>query len=214
MSLRQRTIDRWRRLMSPRFSHRPELSEEEGERLVRAARDGDRAARERLFALYAAPLQDWLQGQVGARLSRAVSLSDMAQETYLRSMEALRVLPDDAGLAGFEGILFQNARWYVLKQARSHRNFEGESAAGLPPERATDPAGELSEGLVTRSDQLDRMRELIDRLPQQQAEVVRRRLAGKTFAAIASELEITDEAARKRHMRGTLMLQGWLRGGA
>jgi len=194
--------------------HDRELPADEGARLVRAARDGDRAARERLFRLYADFLQARLRQQMGGRLGRTASLSDLVQESYVRALEALRVLPDDAGLPDFEGVLFQHARWSVLSQARSSRGFEGESAAGLSADGRPDPAGDPSEGLVTRNDQLERLHELIDSLPVEQAEVVRRRLAGKTFGAIASELGIAEDAARKRHMRGTLRLQDWLRGPA
>jgi RNA polymerase sigma factor (sigma-70 family) len=184
-----------------------DLSPDEGRLLVRAARDGDRAARERLFRLYSEPLRGWLRGNVGERLGRALSHSDLAQETFLRALDALKVLPDGAGLSDFEGLLYQNARWRVLKHAERHRYYEGESAAGAPASKAPDPDGDASAGVVTRTDESRWVRELIERLPSDQAAVVRRRLDGRPFADIGRELDITEETARKRHLRGTLALQ-------
>ena len=175
--------------------------------LIERARGGEARAREELYVRFERPLREYLNRTVGRRLSRAVSLSDLCQETFVRAFDALRILPDEATVDDFRGILWQHARWYVGKQVEKHKGFAGESALGeLPLDEAT-PETLASAGDVTRLDELEWLHGLVERLPTDQAVVLRKRFAGHPFAVIGEDLGIPEDTARKRYLRATVALK-------
>ena len=65
---------------------------------------------------------------------------------------------------------------------------------------------------MTQRDESRWLAEKVDQLPVKLAEVLRLRLMGREFAEIALELGQTEEATRKRYLRGLNQLRGRLRG--
>ena len=174
---------------------------------MQAARAGDRAARNALYERFEPRLRAYLARRVGKKLTRAVSVSDLCQDTFLQVLDALRVLPEDATLDDFQGLLFRHAQWIVGKQAEKHGGFRGESTPGAAVDPVAPPNDGRSKGEVTRLDELEWLRALVGTLPEDQAAVVRLRLDGRTFAEIARELGIRADGARQRYLRGSLALR-------
>ena len=182
-------------------------------RVVASARRGDRNARAVLHERFADRLAAFLRGRVGPKLGRAVSISDLCQESFLRSYDALHTLPEGADGSDFEAILYRNARWVVGSQARKHKHFDGESAVDSGyAARIPDPDYATNSGVVTREDEVRWLEAQVARLKRDQAAVVRRRLEGMAFERIAEELDISEYAARKRFLRGALELRRFAEG--
>jgi len=148
-----------------------------------------------------------LERQAGGALRRHGYLDHHAQEVWLRVLGALGHLRAGADLEDLRAVLYQHARWAVLRAAERARDFQGESALGPPGSRDPAPQGESSlTGPVTREDSVAWLRERIDALGPELAEVIHLRLEGVEFAEIAARLGISEGAARKRFERGTKRL--------
>jgi len=176
--------------------------------LVREARSGSRDALNRLLSRCSPVVQHYLERQVGRRLRRYASIADMRQDVLLRCVEALEHLPDEATVRDFESLLLRHARWAVLKAARSRRQTA--YASDLLPRDAgsPDPADTLrTTGTVTRQDQHRWLNRLLEGLDEPLAAVARLRLGGATFGAIADELGIGEDAARKRFLHASRQLR-------
>lgn len=171
------------------------------------AREGDAAAVEALYRRFDAPLRRYLERKTGAALARAVSLSDLCQDTFLQALDALRVLPPHATFDDFRGVLFRHALWMLGKHADRHREFVGESVLGERDTPVDAPASERSSGELTRLDEIGWIREQLERLEPEQADVLRRRFEGQSFAEIAEALGIREGAARQRFLRGSRELR-------
>ena len=176
--------------------------------LIVSARTGDRSAREELHRQFSKSLARFLRSQVGKKLERTVSISDLSQESFLRSFDAIEHLPEDASRGDFEAMLFRNARWVVGSHARKHDRFAGESAddqegLGAGAQRGAD----RSAGSITRQDELRWFGEQIERLKPDQALVLRLRQQGLEFDEIASRLDLSEHAVRKRFLRAAVELR-------
>lgn len=168
-------------------------------------------AQESLYQAFSGPLRGYLRDRCGPQVMRAISIDDLCQETFLRSFEAIGVLPDGAGIEAFRGLLFRNAGWLIGKTVRKFERQQGESAIGVPLMDAVhDPVA--SRGSVTREDDAHWLLGLIDRLDASHADVLRLRMNGTGFDAIATELGISVEAARKRYLRGSRHLRSFVDG--
>jgi RNA polymerase sigma factor (sigma-70 family) len=175
--------------------------------LIEAARRGESTAREELFHRFETPLRGYLSRKVGARLARAVSISDLCQDTFIGALDAMRVLADGATLDDFQAILYQHANWVVGKHVEKHRAFRGESILGDTPLDVGAAREERSRGEVTRLDELEWLRMLVERLPEEQRAVFQLRLEGRPFAEISAALGIQEDTARQRFLRGSLALR-------
>jgi len=80
-----------------------------------------------------------LERQAGGALRRHGSLDDLAQEVWLRVLGALGHLRAGADLEDLRAVLYQHARWAVLRAAERARDFQGESARGTPRPRGSPP---------------------------------------------------------------------------
>jgi RNA polymerase sigma-70 factor (ECF subfamily) len=185
---------------------------EGGRELIERARKGDSEARGELYLRFEEMLRAYLDRRTGPRLARAVSLSDLCQETFVGAMDALRVLPTGATIDDFRGILLRHARWMVGKQAEKHRGFRGESVLGDGVAADRVAGNEPSAGEVTRRDEASWLADLVEQLDPGQAAVVRLRLAGRSFADIAAELSIREGTARQRYLRGSRALRRMVEG--
>jgi RNA polymerase sigma factor (sigma-70 family) len=188
------------------------LTPAQGKELIAQARAGSKPAQDALLRYFVPVVLDYLGKRVGSRLVRYAGIEDLAQEVLLRGMNGLDHLRAEAQLEDFRAILFRHAQWVLAKRGRQAGEFLGETALG---------AGDLSEapidlgarrhevestGPVTREDRSQWMRSLLARLEPKYASALGLYLDGASFAEIAAQLDIEEEAARKRVLRATKML--------
>lgn len=186
-------------------SDAPDGERDEDELLTRALA-GDAEAHGELFARMLPGLRAFFRRSVGKRLSRTVSSADLCQETFLRSLRVIQALPPDARLKHFRAALYRNARWLVADQARRVHDFQGESAAAPPEElRMGDQLD--ARGPVTSTDEKRWLSEQVGTLEPGLEAVVRLRMQGCSFAEIGRELGLQESTARKRFLRGALLLR-------
>jgi RNA polymerase sigma factor (sigma-70 family) len=176
------------------------MSSDEGAKLLRAALEGDSEARERLVRAHSEPVRRWVEREMGPGLARNASVSDVCQETFVRALDSLHVLPANAGTAEFRGLVYRHARWALQNELRRHRHMIGESETDTPPAAVAD-GDEDRAGPVTVEDDRAWLLDNLDQLEPGLAAAVRLRFEGKDFGEIASELGIEYEAARKRCLR-------------
>jgi len=184
------------------------LEQEEHPALVQAAREGDGQAADQLLELIAPQLLSWLDRQMGSRLRRFLSVADVAQESLASLLGSLDRLRPGAGLSDVRKLMFQHARWIVMRRGSDAGRFQGESVMGRtsnydPPENS----GVRSAGEVTLEDELSWLSELIQELDEEVGVVMTRRLEGVPFADLAAQLGLTESAVRKRFDRGLEELQ-------
>lgn len=176
--------------------------------LIKSAKEGSEAAQALLYRAFFDPLVRHLSKRIGRKLGRAVSISDLAQDAFINSLAAMRVLPIDAGTEEFRGILYRHARWMIGKAVKKHQGFQGESAIGDRELEVAVPARGSSQSLgdVTRADESNWLAEQIEKLPQESAEVLRLRLDSLGLSEIAERLGIPYDTAKKRVQRASQRL--------
>lgn len=171
--------------------------------MIRRARDGCLSAREELLHLCTPELSRFVSRSMGTRLRRASSVEDICQDTFLRALRALDALPPGSGYDDFRGVLYQHAKWVLVRKGRQAGGFRGESAGEFTGPLA---APQTAEGQVTRADERALLDAAVARLEPQQARVVRLRLDGLSFAEIARATATPESALRKRFMRASKAL--------
>jgi RNA polymerase sigma-70 factor (ECF subfamily) len=150
--------------------------------------DEDLAARGDLVALherYARRLYVFLSGK-GVATS---DIDDVAQEVWARVWQALRAKTFEGH---FRGWLFRIAGNLVIDRSRRKR------ADALPDDLTVADAGPGPEEDLERKEEMQRLRECLDKLPEQLGEVLRRRLAGEEHEEIARALQVPVERAHRR----------------
>lgn len=175
---------------------------------IENARSGSPAAREALVQHFSPALRRFLAARAGPALRRFARPEDLVQEILAGVFGALDRLRPGAGPEDFQALLFQHANWVVKRQGRHAREFTPESVLLRPEGARLDPAASAhSTGTVTRRDERRWLEERIGRLDEKYAAVLRLYLARKSFAEIALELGIREDAARKRFLRASQTLQ-------
>ncbi len=169
--------------------------------VLQRARDGDETAWQHLLAANSTLLRRYLHRRMGVRLRRSWSASDLMQEVFARMFLALRSAPEDATQRTFRRWMLQHANWVLADHGHLAQQHFGESAALAADDRAPAPSPTQTTGPVTRRDQIGWLRALLGRLDARHADVVRLRLEGASFAAIAARLGMEEDAVRQRYSR-------------
>lgn len=172
--------------------------------LIERARRGDTAAAGRLIELSRPGLRTYLESRVGPALRRHTSIGDLEQEVLLRIPDLVPRLRESASFDELTGLLLKNARWVIHNAVRTGQRFQGESLAPADPGPASQQG---SQGSVTRADENARLAALVEELEPELADVVRLRLADRTFVDIASQLGIAEATVRKRYMTAARILR-------
>jgi len=175
--------------------------------IVARARTGDEQATDALMARLAPQLLAWLERQMGTRLKRYLSVPDVAQESLASLLTSLDRLRPEADLGDARRLLFQHARWIVMRRGSDAGKFEGESAYQRIGAEGPAQSIDRSRGPVTLEDELCWLKELIHELEPELGVVMRRRLEGASFEQLAQELGLGESAVRKRFTRGLEELQ-------
>jgi len=161
------------------------------------------------FAQIVAQYADMVYSTCLRRLRDPEAAQDAAQAVFVTLARKARTLKPGTIIGGW---LYRTARYEAAQASRaiSTRRRHEMAAAGQRPESSA--AAESKRALqdqLALSEELDRALDHL-RTPERQA-VVLRYFAGKSFAEVAKELRVTEEAARKRVSRGLERLRNLLR---
>lgn len=166
--------------------------EESDEELMERFQRGERAAFDRLFDRYAAPLTQYLTRLTG----NAASAEDAVQLTFLSVVRSRAQFVRGSKVRPWLYAIASNAA-----RDRFRRTRREQPAAEAPPERAVDDA-HGDPGLRQR------LLDALQALPQAQREaVVLHRLEGWSFAEIAEAVGASETAVKVRAFRGTQVLR-------
>jgi RNA polymerase sigma-70 factor (ECF subfamily) len=165
--------------------------------LLERFRSGDEQALETLFARYEVPLFQFLVGI----LRNHHQAEDVLQETFVRALERLDGVDPDH----LRGWLFTVAYHQALLSKRRRKSRPagplGDSTAVM--DRGPDPAQQAEQ-----QDEASQLRQLLERLPAAQREVIRQRVyEGKRFREIAADLDCPLNTALARMHEGLKRLR-------
>jgi RNA polymerase sigma-70 factor, ECF subfamily len=177
----------------------PEL-EEQLERLVAAAREGDRGAFDELVRRTYVDTYT-----LAVRLTaNEEDARDVVQEAYLRAWKGIGNFRGDARFSTWLYRITANAA-YTLVQKRRRRRVEPLEAADEPPELAIEA---LPEAAAESALLLRQLSNAVAQLPPKlRAVVVLKDVYGLSHEAIAEELGISVAAAKVRLHRGRMKLR-------
>ncbi|MBM4070338.1 MAG: sigma-70 family RNA polymerase sigma factor [Planctomycetes bacterium] len=187
----------------------------ETERLLEQARDGDRQAFERLFALYRPFVRQVVGLRLDPRLRGRLDLSDVVQETQ---REALRRLGDFLRRQPMPfRVWLRKTAYECLVKLREHHDAAKRSPrreVHLPQGSSLLLAQQLLRSGSSPSQQLSRrelarqVNQALARLPEADRDILlMRNFEGLAYEEVAAALEIAPAAARKRYGRALLRLQ-------
>jgi len=147
------------------------------------------------------------------RLSHLEAAADATSQIFTQALTGLHRFTPDPCRSGstFRSWLFTIAHNVVIDTRRRHRGHlslddgSGSPAlAGSPhlTDRAASP-----EDLAIRSDESRRVRQLLERLPDRQRQIVELRLAGLTGAEIARAVSMSESAVKSAQFRAYATLR-------
>lgn len=168
------------------------------EECLRFVRSGERGAVDRLCAVLRPKIDDYVRRRQSARVRRWVPADDVVQEILLGVVKELA----GSALCGDPEQFLRNVqrlvRCRVLDAGRNHRRFIGESA--FAESIAAAPGASRSAGPVTAEDRHRWLEELVAKLPEKYAPIVRLcGLEGLTYVEAARRLKLKPDTVRKRY---------------
>jgi RNA polymerase sigma-70 factor, ECF subfamily len=190
-----------------------EDEDREAEALLRGIAEGNRAARERLFALYRPRLHRMVRAKLGRRTGAQSDPSDIVQKAMTVAVGRLDdyILKRPMPLFPWLYVLTRDQ----MSKGRQRRppavsiGLSDESAVGIADRLAdsgTSPSGE-----AIRNESRHAVRASIEHLHPDHREVLLMRYEkGLRFAEIAAILGIGESAAKMRHLRALEGLRGAL----
>jgi RNA polymerase sigma-70 factor (ECF subfamily) len=173
--------------------------------LVRAARDGDRVARERLLESWLPQIRAYVRLRSGPLLRQRESHSDLVQTVCRQLLEDLGDYRGD-GEASFKAWLFTMALRKLAERGRFHGAGRRDPAREVPPpdEAAAGPLLDCYATFCTPSrfaiarEEVERIETAFDALGDEQREVITLAcVVGLSHREIAHELGKSEEAVRK-----------------
>lgn len=191
---------------------------------VSLARQGDRAALQRLLVLSFPSLRSTVQAVLPARLRGELSEDDLIQEACVEAIRSIPTLTSDDPRA-FRVWLLRIARRRAINQVRLRLTRKRGGDHLHHPLAAHDPHGDLVSGLLplltrgTRSprsamahaETLQQLRTAVESLENQQRELLKLRFTDQLpYDEIARILDKTPEAARMMAFRTLRMLRSLL----
>jgi RNA polymerase sigma-70 factor (ECF subfamily) len=165
--------------------------------LIGRFRSGDESALEALCARYEGPLYQFLLGI----LRDHHEAEDALQETFVRALQRLDGVDPDH----LRGWLFTVAYHQAMLARRRHR------AAAVAPDRVAAAVSDPGPGPPLQAENREdvvRLRQLLEQLPEGQREVIRQRIyEGKRFREIAATLGCPLNTALARMHEGLKRLR-------
>jgi RNA polymerase sigma-70 factor (ECF subfamily) len=183
--------------------------------LLRNARAGDRAALEALLERSYPQVLAIVRRRLGGALRRHHESVDVVQEAMveaLRGFDRFELRDDRAFLAWLAAIVENRVRDLAKYHGRDKRDQAREAressldpeGAGLEPLAVTDVTPSAVAG---RGEETSRVQSALAALPERQRRAIELRLADRSWAQVAQELEFpTEGAARMFHSRAMVAL--------
>jgi RNA polymerase sigma-70 factor (ECF subfamily) len=166
--------------------------------LLARYRSGDERALEEIFARYEVPLFQFLVGI----LRDHHQAEDVLQETFVRALERLDGV-DPNHLRGWLFTVAYHQAMLAKRRQKTRRHGAEKYNGELAADRNGTPAS-----LAELHDDARRLRELLERLPDGQREVIRQRVyEGKRFREIADTLGCPLNTALARMHEGLKRLR-------
>ena len=177
-----------------------QLPEEELQRLVKLAQDGDTDAFEGLYAQFFLPIYRYTAFRISA--DRA---EDIVADVFVKAWEKLHQYKIRKGVP-FGAWLFRIARHTVIDAYRSERDFDE------VPEDLADPDGlNRADADVRNADVLRIVREALDQLPRRYREIlVLSYIADLPHHEVARVLRMTEGGVRILKFRALRKLESLL----
>jgi RNA polymerase sigma factor (sigma-70 family) len=168
---------------------------------VARAREGDSEACNRLLAHYRPFVENYVRHRLGPSAKRWTDAEDVVQAVLIETVPQLATLPEDAEPEELLRRLYRTAGLRVQDAVRKHERQVGESVApGSPASQRESSEGDFSMGAVTSADYRRWIHELVARLPEKYAEVVRL-CAFEELSCVeaARRLKLEPDTVRKRY---------------
>ncbi len=161
------------------------------------ARSGDPAAVDRLCGRLRSFVEGCVRRKLSVRTRRWVDIEDVVQGVLLETVRGLPGLPEGAAADELLRRVQRTAACRARDAARNHRALAGESAVPAPGGPASPPR---SVGAITAADRRRWLEELVARLPEMYAVVVRL-CAFEELSCVeaAARLGLEPDAVRKRY---------------
>lgn len=173
------------------------MTEDSDAKLVSRFRAGDESALTAIFQRYETPLFQFLRGI----LRDQHMAEDALQETLVRALEHLDGVDDNHLRGWLFTVAYHQAM--LVKRRRKVRFCNVEEQGTEVSDAAPSPLG-----LAEMRDDAVRLRELLEKLPPNQREVIRQRVyEGKRFREIAAELGCPLNTALARMHEGLKRLR-------
>lgn len=174
-------------------------------REYRAARRGDRAARDRLVELLQPEIERTVRRRAGKNVLRLEAHDDLVQRTLVVLVRRLPRLPECRTEEELRAVVRQLAHWEIRRVLERRAGLVlREASADVPEPVAPAP----TRGTVTRADDARHLRRLLARMKPAYAEVLRcRLLEGRSAEATATQLGISVVAVKKRLVRARRALE-------
>jgi RNA polymerase sigma-70 factor (ECF subfamily) len=192
-------------------------SPEETRMLIDRTRNGDSSAFEELFDRHRGRLQKAIAMRMDRRVAARVDASDVLQETY---MEAFRRLPQylKKEKMPFYIWLYWIAREKLIGLHRRHLGARKRTVKYEVPPMPADSSAQLVSGLIGRlpspSQELakeelaEQLRTALEQLDADERDLILwRHFEELSIHDIAQLLDITEDAAKKRHLRAVERLR-------
>jgi RNA polymerase sigma factor (TIGR02999 family) len=177
--------------------------------LLQQAQQGDKAARERLFAVAYEELRACARGQLrGGGRNTLLDTTVLVHESFLRFMQAGQLQGSDRGhFFAYAGRVMRSVIVDFARKRQAERRGGGADHVPLDTQLAEDVRAS-DEDIVRINDALEALQEVDSRLVQV---VEMRFFAGMTEAEVAGALGIADRTVRRDWEKAKLLLTATLR---
>jgi RNA polymerase sigma-70 factor, ECF subfamily len=178
----------------------------ETESLVEKTLEGDGEARGELLERLRPRLVLWSASRMSPTLRAKIDPEDMAQEILMALHKAIDDFEGDPGPA-FRGWLFRVAE-NRIRDAAKHWNAAKRKTITRRPFTQTSPSG-----AAARKEAVTRLREAMDKLPEDYRRVIQlRRLEERDTDEVAELMERTENAIRILYFRAVRALREGMEG--
>lgn len=183
-------------------AHEPEREEWSGdhERLRTWIEDARAGGADGMYALYhrfGPDLRRFARRRMAPALQRWVTPEGLVSRVLCEVLRGLWSLPADNVEEDLRRRLYRVAKCRIADEAQRTRRYVGESVA--PSSRVGGRVGGDETGIVTREDARHWMRQLLERLPREQRDLIQLRMYEElSWREIAERLGRREDAVRKR----------------
>lgn len=161
----------------------------------------------RIFMLHRANLRRLIAAQIHDRLNRRLDASDIVQEAFMRASDRLKdylVAPTIPPVVWLRILCKQLLAEHTRKQYRDKRNPALE-ITDFGSDQVVDQLADSWQSageVMSKKEMVERVRTLLATLSITEREIIEmRHTEGYSFREIADQLEIKQEAAKKRYYR-------------